>query len=76
MAGQLCQDAANGLGLPGEFGAPNDSGFTDYTWIQWGTPVVEATVCSGTTLGNTSYVVMDTGGQLVGESLCQGIPNG
>ncbi len=76
MALQLCNDAANGPGLPGDFGAPNDSGFYEYTWQEWSTPVTEATVCSGTTLGNTSYVVMDTGGQLVGESLCQGIPNG
>lgn len=74
---QFCQDATNGPGLPGDFGAgTNDVSFANYTWIEWGTPVIEATVCSGTTLGGTGYVIMDTGMQLVGEGLCQGIPNG
>jgi len=73
---EFCQEAENGPGLPGDFGAPSDSGFSQYTWIAWTTPVMEATVCSGTTLGNTGYLVMDTGMQLVGESLCEGIPNG
>ena len=83
---QLCQDATSPTGLPGIFGdagvgaAANNSaggaGFSDFTWLRVPAPVTEATVCSGTTLGDTGYVVMDTGMQLNGEALCRGMPNG
>ena len=83
---QLCQEATSPPGLPGIFGdagvgaAANNSaggaGFSDFIWLPVAAPLTEATVCSGTTLGDTGYVVMDTGLQLNGEALCRGMPNG